>query len=337
MGLNFIESWNGVGAAAEMIPKWVTEGGFTGGNATGRFGEASGAAVGLSTNYACSTDPLDPGTTNKLIVGFGYKVDDLVDAPFDIVEFRDGATQIFKIQMNADGTISGVRGSTIVHTSLHTILANTWHYIEVKVLLHNSTGTCQFQIDGAVGEAESTGLDTIEAGTACDNVRWKSTGTSEDWFLDDVYIADSSGATDFLGDVRVLTLVPDGDDSVQFTPTEVDNHSSVDDVLTNAADADYNESNTTTHKDIFTMAATGLAAGDTIHGIALNMWTKKIDAGAADMKLEVDSSGTTETSGAFTQTTAYGWFHWLRTLDPNVAGAWTQATVDALKAGYSRV
>jgi len=344
MTVNLIESWNGIDNFAEMVPKWTSEGGAPLNSGAGRFGETNGSINQISSGYAVSADPLNPGTSDKLIIGFGYKtdatqVDIVATAPWTIVEFRHGTDQMCKIVLNADNTISAVTDAAVQHTSLHTVLAQTWHYIEVKILLNNGAGTCQFQIDGAVGEAEGTNLDTLFNGSACDNVRWISTGTNEDWALDDCYLGDSSpaGAMDFLGDTRVITLLPDGDDSVQFTPTEGDNHSGVDDTQTVVADTTYNESNTSGHKDLFTMSASGIDPADTIHGITVNMWTQKVDAGAADMRLELDSNAVTDTSSAFTQTTSYGWFSKFHPLNIDGNVAWTSTTVDAVKAGYSRV
>jgi hypothetical protein len=346
MSLNFIEGfdhWENPIMSERYQSKWYLA--YMYGNDPGRFGVGK-AIKATGTQYYMHADPLDPGTTNKLIIGFAFKIlaGALADAPFDIIKFRDDSLttplEMFKVQCNSNGELEGVWGSTIVHTSQDVIQELVWNYIEVKVLLHASAGTCQFQIDGGVGEAEGTGLKTIDdgpGGTACDGVFWQTAGTDSYWYIDDLYMADSSGSTDFLGDVQVVTRKPTADFAVQFTPSTGSNWQNVDDSYMNDTDSTYNWSNTSGHEDLFTCASFGLASTDTIHAVGVNMWHRKADGGGVDMNLRLDNGVGTWTGSNIPVTSEYRLVQEILLQNPEGPADWEYDTVDTVEFGYKRV
>jgi Collagen triple helix repeat (20 copies) len=82
------------------------------------------------------------------------------------------------------------------------VAANTWVYLEIKVKMHDSTGTLEVRANGVPVIGPTTGIDTKAGGTKAvfDSIRLEPV-----WFdatFDDLYVKTGAGAT-FAGDTHV--------------------------------------------------------------------------------------------------------------------------------------
>lgn len=153
-----------------------------------------------------------------------------------IIRFRDGSTTQVDVAILTDGQIRFRLGSTfatIATSSVGTIIEDTWHYVEAKVLVHASAGTVEIKVDG-VTVASATGVDTQQSGTAqVTNIQLEALGGSPSLDRQHIYICDGSGSAPyntFLGFIRIVTDLPDTDGTATlWTPsTGSDNYAMID-------------------------------------------------------------------------------------------------------------
>jgi hypothetical protein len=332
MSIWITEGFDYADNAADTEPKWLPESSWTQ-DLTGRFG---GRCANLnSTIYYASITSQDPGTTNELIVGFAMKR--LGYTAYDVLRFYDDTTEMLAIECQTDGTLSAIVSGSPVSTTTGKYIAGVWQYFEVKVLLKGTAvGSVAWQIDGVVDTVTPT-ITTITAGTSCDKIRFVGGSTNNAWQVDDIYIGDSSGTTDFLGDVQIVTLFPNADDAVQYTRSSGSfNYEMVDD-LPQDNDGTYNQADTSGFEDTFDFASFGIGGGDTIHAVGVNVHHTKVDAGAANIYAVTKSGGTSYTSSAITAAVGYQLDYRVWIEDPNGDIAWTSTNLDAAKFGYQRV
>ncbi len=338
MGLTFIEGFDRLGSNTHMLPKWdaVDIGG--GSFPTGRFG-GKGIDLDAGRTIDCPTE--DPGTTNKIIVGFAIKVTSWPTTSANLLFFKDATVNMLALVMNHDGTLhldNGGGGPPGILQTTHKVYIDTWTYVEVKVLFKvSTTGTADISIDGRTPEG-ATGLDTIISGSECDNIRFLN-GPGADTLYDDLYVGDTSGSFDFLGDSQITALVPNADNSVQHTPLTGTTNFSMVDEATPDGDTSHNQSATAGHRDTFDFSSGfGVAAADTVHGMGINFACKEIDGSSPDCR-SVTLSGASNSIGATkTMTTSYTYEFELETQDPDAGpGAWDNVSIDAAKFGYENL
>jgi hypothetical protein len=113
--------------------------------------------------------------------------------------------------------------------------------------------------------------------------------------FDDLYIADDNpaGAHDFLGNLNVNTLMPNGAGAVtQFSPTgAAANWQAVDEIPPND-DTSYVGSSTAGNQDLYTVPAPPVTAGS-VPAVAVNMWARTDDGGAHQVEPLVRTGSTT--------------------------------------------
>jgi hypothetical protein len=178
------------------------------------------------------------------------------------------------------------------------------------------------------------------AGEAAGNIRWVG-------FIIDTNIsfgANDDGGTSY-AKVNTYTSGPPNPVGVGFgtnngnvnmivTMTGVATHFPQVNQLPSLGDYGYNYSATVTDKDLFTFPAL-TTVPVTIHGVALKARLGRSDTGVRGAKL-VTKSGATSSYGSGVQVsppTNYGMESSYWRYDPNTAGAWTAANVNAAKGG----
>lgn len=240
--------------------------------------------------------------------------------------------------------------TTLGTTSNFLLTNNVWLYIELKVTIHSSTGTVEVKINGSTvlnltnqntqsnhGSAASGTVDgfVISSNTTIGNGPSVNNGTFS--YIDDFYVCNGSGSTNnnFLGDIKVLTLLPNGaGSSTQFTPSTGSNWQNVDETLANG-DTDHNSSSTAGHQDLY--ALSDLTGSPTVYGIHSKTYVRKTDAGARDVKLLTRTNSTTYAGSANALSTSYQWFSEVREQNPNTSAAWTASNINALESGVEVV
>lgn len=187
------------------------------------------------------------------------------------------------------------RGGTTIDTSAACLNSGAFNYIEAKIFVDNS-GTYVVKCNGAT--VLSGSADT-QAGST-NTVGGISIGSNAGYWIEDLYVLDSSGASnnDFLGRTAILgsnAQTGDGADG-DFTPSSgSDNGAMVDDAVAND-DTDYNSSSTVGHKDTYTFDLSALS-GRTKYAAQVTLCAKATSAGANYVYAIARESGGTETLG----------------------------------------
>jgi hypothetical protein len=272
------------------------------------------------------------------IVGFALYVDTLPGADTNFLEFRESAILHVAIRLNAAGTISALRSTTVLGTSTNTIAAGAYNYIEVKARIDESpNGTVEVRVNGTnSGWLNLTAQDTQNAGTAVFNTLRFNAASSRIYDYDDLYVCDTAGGApnnDFLGDIRVDFYGVTGNGAVnQFARSSGSaNYEMVDDA-TPDGDSTYVYDSIPNRQELYNVADmthTPL----TIMGIQGIVSARKSDAGSRTHQPLIRSGSTIYPGSAVNLSTTYAMYADIRGTDPDTAAAWTSGGVNAVQVG----
>ena len=250
--------------------------------------------------------------------------------------YADGGTvqHILLRYVPGGGAWQVSRGGTVIATSATGVHPNgTWAYVEIKGSINATTGIVVLRVNG-VEVINFTG-NTKNGGTSTNidsfQVRYDGGNGGQQW--DDLYCLNSLGTTnnDFLGDVRVQTLVPNGPGSnTQLTPSAGANWDAVNELPYSATD--YVSGSTVGNKD--TYATSDLPAGYSVIAVQANATAMKTDAGTRNLKTTIRAGGTdySDTTAA-ALTTSDRTISSVRETNPSGSVAWSQASVNAMEIG----
>lgn len=192
------------------------------------------------------------GNVSTIVVGFAIRwIGALAAARLVGLREDDDATDGFNLRVTAAGYLEAYRGTTLLKSTspVQALTQNQWHYVEVKVTVHNSAGAFEVRVDGSNVLSDSS-VNTRAGSTNnhCNRVRFHGSnfGINSAATLDDVYILDTTGAVnnDFLGNRRVTTIFPNAPgSSTQWTPDTGNNYARVNNVASDG-DSSYVQSST---------------------------------------------------------------------------------------------
>jgi hypothetical protein len=194
------------------------------------IGGRNGKCLQVDASENCRRIGWDDAQT--VIVGFALKLSAL---DLCVCNFWNDTTAQVGLYVRSDGLLSVRRGDfpgTEIGISTRAIGIGIWYYVEIKVLISN-TGAVEVRVNGDAWIKE-TGVDTQYTSFSSANVfNVQSVAGAGTFYVDDVYIADTEGEinNDFLGDVRVKCLFPNGTGtSNTWHPHTANNYTLVDDV-----------------------------------------------------------------------------------------------------------
>lgn len=243
----------------------------------------------------------------------------------------------------------GATGQIIARNSSHTILgetgpvitANAYHHIEARCLRHASTGEIEVRVNGVV----KLNLDTLALGAS--DIGTVAFGASEHdgggvtpvAYWKDMFFWDTSGSevNDFQGSVSVYDLLPDADDSFNWTPSTGTTGWDLIDDNAGPDDADYiSADDTPPAASIFGM--TNLPADVTSVRAVMSIGRMmKTDGGDCDIQMSLSPDGTNWDTGADRPiTTAFTYWWDTSHVSPATSAAWTPSEVDALEFRIDR-
>ena len=287
--------------------------------------------------------PLASGST--VIAGFGYYTTALSDGLILcgvgnvlggqclVFTTATGALQVYRSGGNASwGFAAQLLGSTAVGV----VRVNAWMYIEVKAVIDNSVGAVTLKVNG-VTVLTLTNQDT----QATADATWTifGIGGAGGMHMDDLYVCDGSGATnnDFLGECRVVTLLPQTDavaagSNADFTCSTGADHGALVDDAAPDDDTTYLSSSTLNHVDSWEYPALGYT-GD-IKGVQMSLSAKKADSGARAIAAVARPAATNRVHATNHYIgTSYAYWLSLWELNPEDSAAWEVADVDGAEFG----
>ena len=156
---------------------------------------------------------------------------------------------------------------------------NVWRYLEIKYT--TSTGACEVRVDGV-----SVLTGTLPTTSTVSSVSYPNQPNGQCQFLiDDIYVVDTTGSrnNDYLGDVRVNTLLPTADGTYQdMTPsTGTAHYSLVNEVSPNTTN--YVSSAIAGTKDSYQFADLGSGTGG-VFGLRVTSYAHKDSTGTAGLR-----------------------------------------------------
>lgn len=296
-------------------------------------GETSGAILMGSSAGATLTSPLFTGVST-VVWGGNFKVDTLDDRT--VVNLNEGTTLHLQIRITAAGELRAMRAGTteIGITSGLGLAGGAWYYIEVKAVIHDSTGAVTVQVGGSP-VLTLTSQDTRNGGSGLiTNFSYVNSSVSNKVYYDNVYCLNTSGSVnnDFLGPQVVKTIRPSSD----VTPNDWTVGSGSDhfaganeDVISGT---NYIEDDTAAQRELFGL--TDLVGVADIKGIQINSVTRVTTGTAFNLKNVLKSGSTTDVSSASSITsTSYSTKKTIYETNPDTAVAWVDADIDALQTG----
>lgn len=296
-------------------------------------------ALARGTNTVTNIDArrVFGGSKGTVGVGFAIYMANLPLASDGVrFSFRDQANaEQVRLVVQSTGDIAAIRGSTTLGTTTTPPLAaESWNHIEMKVVCHDTTGAVEVRVNG-VTVLNLTGIDTKNTAIAgVDQFAFSNGPAGAAWpvtYIDDLFAWDTLGAgpVDFIGDKKVIEHFADEDGAEQdwTRSTGTASWALVDDAPPND-DTDY---------------ISAVAAGATVAlkfpdlpsevssviAVSFEHYSRKTDAGPADLTGKVRAGGSTGAGPSTPITTAYTrrWDNF--TVDPSTGAPFTPAAASA--------
>lgn len=350
MALLFWDSFDHY-ATGDILEKWSFDSvGLFSSYAIGAYGRngTNGIRISKGANRSVIIRKSLGVTPDTVIMGMSVEYVDTLPSVFSSIwEWLDGTTVQLQLRLNNDGSLEVLRnGVTSLATSAGAVFTypDVAYYIEMKALIDNAAGTVEVRIndDVVIDEVALDTQQTANAQVTQIQIGGPTSGsTTNVQYSDDLYVCDDSGAecNDFLGDTRVVALFPDADGAhTDWTPSAgVDHYAMVDE---NPPDGDTttNNSATPTDRDSFDFEDLPGGIAGTVHAVCAAINSRKDDAGTRTLQPSVRVGGTDYDGSSVNIPDTYAYHNlYAWELNPDIAAAWTVATVNALESGYELV
>ena len=349
--LLFHDSFDNYSAYADMLLNWDS---FDGGSANWSFNSSGGA---LGGGYmSCTLDDnaarkqlRDIAGSSETVIRFAAWFKSSAPAADFIAAFWDTGTG-YRHYLRTDAT--GKVGITLSDdTSLDVtsyygstnVCDNQWHFIEVYINSHDTTGDLKVIIDGTA-EIDRVDVDTADSSKVINrfsHLYLYAPNTDGAW--DDVIVWDDNAGDNFtgeLGGIRYIRpLRPNGAGSAaDFTATgAATNHEAVDETGGHDGATSYVEGSASGDKDLY--AFENLPGGvTTVEGVVVTAIAQTAAGSTTELKLKC-KSGTTEGDGPAEEIVSDLWTVKRACFgqNPDTSAAWTTGEVDGAEFGYEVV
>jgi len=231
------------------------------------------------------------------------------------VQFDIETTGVINVRQPG-GTILGA-------TPLPVLVSNAWNHIEVKVTIDNSVGSFEVRVNGA-SVLTLTNVDTqatANASSAQFTCLSSLGGTTS--YIKDFIVWDTTGSfnNNFMGTVRCIDIVSDGDSSLTWTPNSGSTGYNILAHIPPQDDTSYIAA-ATTLTSTFTLANLP-ATVSSVRGNILKLRARKEDSGDGNTQVGLKSGASTSLGANRPITTAYTYWFDVNETDPATGAAWT--------------
>lgn len=249
------------------------------------------------------------------------------------IALMDGATSQVCVTCETDGTLKVRRGTeagtVLASSSSGVFTINTWHHIQLYVVVHGSAGAVELRLNGT-NVASASGINTSNSGNAyASKIALYGCPGFNYGYYDDLWISSVA----FQGDCKVETIFPSANGTTNnFSVSGVaSNYQAVDESDYNS-DTDYVYDANVGDKDLYAMGNLTTTSG-TVKGVRFNAVWRKDDTGTKQAAIRVRSGGTESSLTTTTLTTSYTVYSQDTTVNPVDSVAWSITTVNAMEAG----
>lgn len=329
MAILHMDGFDGYSSAADLNLYYSGSGiGFN--TSGGRFG---GGALALNSGGYQMIIPITPPAEHW--IGFSFYAG-ATGANGVLMMWRSASGVEARLEYTPNsGTIQFWRGNESVLFGLFAgVTANAWHWIDIHYKA-NASGVAEVWVDG-VRVINYSG-QTYQASTTLTyiTVGDNSIAGVSGGFIDDLVIVDTTGSANNgkIGDSKIETLRPTSDAGTNDgTPSTGGTHYGVVDDTTWDATDYLTITNTSAQEELFGMADLSSTPAS-IAGIQVVHYSKKSDAGTANLQAMIVSSAT-ELDGASTpMAPSFTRYASIIETDPHTSAAWTGAAINALQVG----
>lgn len=326
-----------------MIPFSVTV------TSPGRFGRGRYIRLGNGNSYF-NLNLADTERHNSMYVGLAARdtltpYTDMSNTSSLIKLFGDTSQMHVAIYFTLDSpghykirAARGAHANMLGESDVLDLQEGVWHYWEFRVTIDDADGEVIVRRDG-VTILNVNGIDTRNGGANSNAymVQFGQNANNSMGSIDDVYVIknDGIGITDFLGEIEVEALLPNGNGThsqlVGSDGDSTNNYLLVDDSPT-VNDNDYVGSAVDGAKDTYTFG--NLARPSSIvRAVQVSFRTKKSDTGPKSMRRVIRSNGTDDTGSDITLSSSFSWNQEIFEKNPVTDVDWTQSDVDNIEAG----
>jgi hypothetical protein len=294
---------------ADLMPKaGFLSAGNSSGTSTGRDGSTNGSHQFSGSAGTVNSIYTLPSSAATLLQGQAWKAADANGR----LRWYTGGTTTTQCELGVNATTNcwefrlGTGTSVLASSALSDFYTfNTWVHVQVKLVLHATAGSLIVKING-IEVINYTGQTAITTGS-CTAIGWatNNTGSGARIWVDDLWVCDTTDATatqgrpnnDFLGDLKVATIVPDGaGDTTQWTPSTGSNWATLDENPPSTTDYVSTDANNSGYRDLYT--ATGLPSeASTVYGFQAKAYALKTDVGIATFKQIVKENSVVSSLG----------------------------------------
>jgi hypothetical protein len=300
-------------------------------------GRNGGSAMNMSNhnNNYIMAKALPAGSS--FVLGMAFKPN---GAPGRLFSLYDNATGE-QLQLHTDGSILQVRrgGGTLLASGTRVLTSGITYYVEFKFTIANA-GSATVKID-TVTEISFSGDTQQQAGATADRLYFWGGDNQNQSFgtMDDLYVCDQGGAqnNDFLGDITVQVLLPDGAGGhTQWTPNASTNFSRVNNA-TPDDDTTYISDGTAGDRDTYTYGNLRPTTG-TVLAIQPVPYARKDDAGVRTIAPVIRIGGVDYDQASLPNlSTTYQFLEEIVELSPATGVAFTVAEVNGAEFGVKMV
>ena len=280
-----------------------------------------------------ATPAFTPSST--LIWGTAFRTSSFTSPGHIYFRALDNGYQYY-VRFSVNGQVELYNSGGLLETGTTQMQSDKWYYLEIKVTVHDTTGAYEVRINGNT-DMSDTNVDTKSNATydTVKDIYFAGVAGGNHWYFDDMYIANNIGSyvNDFLGDIRVDALMPDGAGSnTDWTPSAGANYQCVDEVDIND-DTDYVSETVTTSYDTYSFDDLVPTSG-TVYGVCTRMVARKADAGSRSTKTATRISTTEyDHSDTHSMSDSYLMFRDIWEENPNTASAWTISDINGAEFG----
>lgn len=292
-------------------------------------------------------------SSEEVVIGFAVMFPSTIPTSFALAVIEPSNSRTGNLNahesvgLNSSGNLIAYLPGGSTHITGGTLTPGVWYYIELHAKIHNSTGFVSLYVDGVQVGSTVTGIDTSNyfSGTyLIGRVEFGNytTSSATAHYIDDVYVLTAVSGLTPLGPCHVVGLMPTAEGTtINYTPsTGTDNSATVDERP--RVTTDYNSDTPTAgNKDLFvlqTLSDTGTVVALQHNLVCATTTGNATPRGAV---LSGGSSQDTQCNGAGSNppaTTAGTTVRCQKSvseIDPDTAGVWTQAAINAADFGYT--
>jgi hypothetical protein len=298
---------------------------------TASVGRRSTSALAGNCGSQSSTVKTLPTARSTITASFAFRVDNLTTNN-NIFHFQNNTgpvTHVTIAMVATAGTLTATGPGGLLGTTSSAISAATFYHIQVKVVVHDTTGSVEIKFNETT-VLNVTGVDTRNGATTnVDRVALNCGNNAGQTFrFDDFIISD-----DFPGDqhVKYLAANANGNYSQWDRLSGSNNYEMVDEA---SPDDDTTYVSTAVLNEIDSYGLTDLSTGETILAIQSVLRAKKSDAGTRSISPLWRIGGTDYVGTQVDPSdSSYNYFFQIYNTSPATAAAWTLSEFNAAEFG----